>query len=278
MFTSTPSDESTQGDSFMSEPDVLKTILGDKVKIELDTLSNYLIATLENHVSHSKKEPDLMWMIHEMDSFFHQEVFDHEYDANAATMLLATNSYMMLSNAVLQALSGHRVAVLPVARIALESACYAYLTSSSEKMSELWFNRDKSKTAKDNCRKAFTIGATVAKLKRISPDMSDYLKKLYELSIEYSAHPNIKAISHHLRDGGLVDDKCRVFSHTGVYGENSNQVNGALLFCVDVGQAIAFLLCASSKEHPIINERIHYFQNWMDEKNNLIDKISAEFY
>ncbi|VGE81321.1 Uncharacterised protein [Klebsiella pneumoniae] len=93
MFTSTPSDESTQGDSFMSEPDVLKTILGDKVKIELDTLSNYLIATLENHVSHSKKEPDLMWMIHEMDSFFHQEVFDHEYDANAATMLLATNSY-----------------------------------------------------------------------------------------------------------------------------------------------------------------------------------------
>ncbi|MDK6955167.1 hypothetical protein QP384_31365 [Klebsiella pneumoniae] len=70
MFTSTPSDESTQGDSFMSEPDVLKTILGDKVKIELDTLSNYLIATLENHVSHSKKEPDLMWMIHEMDSFF----------------------------------------------------------------------------------------------------------------------------------------------------------------------------------------------------------------
>lgn len=32
MFTSTPSDESTQGDSFMSEPDVLKTILGDKVK------------------------------------------------------------------------------------------------------------------------------------------------------------------------------------------------------------------------------------------------------
>ncbi|ENG8422862.1 hypothetical protein ABVJ62_005510, partial [Klebsiella pneumoniae] len=113
---------------------------------------------------------------------------------------------------------------------------------------------------------------------RISPDMSDYLKKLYELSIEYGAHPNIKAISHHLRDGGLVDDKCRVFSHTGVYGENSNQVNGALLFCVDVGQAIAFLLCASSKEHPIINERIHYFQNWMDEKNNLIDKISAEFY
>lgn len=246
------------------------------MKIELDTISNYLNATLENHVYHAKNEPDLMWMIHEMDSFFHQEVFAHEYDANAATMLLAMNSYIMLSNAVFQALSGHQVAVLPVARTALESACYAYLTSSDNKMSELWFNRDKSKTAKDNCRKAFTIGATVAKLKCISPDMSDYLKKLYELSIEYGAHPNIKAISHHLHDGGLVDDKFRVFLHTGVYGENSYQVNGTLLFCVDVGQAIAFLLCASAKDHPIINERMDYFQNWMDGKSQIIDKISAK--
>ncbi|WP_042860422.1 hypothetical protein [Dickeya sp. NCPPB 3274] len=246
------------------------------MKIEIDTLSNYLEATLENLVHHAKEEPDLMGMIHEMDRIFHQEIFAHEYDANAATMLLAMNSYMMLSNAVFQALSGHQVAVLPVARAALESACYAYLISSDNKMGEIWFNRDKSKTATDNCRKAFTIGATVAKLKHISPDMSDYLKKLYDLSIEYGAHPNIKAISHHLHNRGLVDDKFHSFSHIGVYGENSYQVNGALLLCVDVGQAIAFLLCASAKDHPFINERKEVFHNWMDEKNQIIDGISAE--
>lgn len=246
------------------------------MKIEIDTLLNYLKATLENHVHHAKEEPDLMWMIHEMDRIFHQEIFAHKYDANAATMLLAMNSYMMLSNAVLQALSGHQVAVLPVARAALESACYAYLTSSDNKMSEVWFNRDKSKTATDNCRKAFTIGATVAKLRCISPDMADYLKKTYDLSIEYGAHPNIKAISHHLRDRSVVADKFRAFSHIGVYGENSYQVNGALLLCVDVGQAIAFLLSASAKDHPFINKRKDVFQNWMDEKNQITDEISAE--
>jgi hypothetical protein len=246
------------------------------VKIEIDTLSNYLKATIENHVHHTKEEPNLMGMIHEMDRIFHQEIFAKEYDANAATILLAMNSYMMLSNAVLQALSGHQVAVFPVARAALESACYAYLTSSDKKMSEIWFNRGKSKTATDNCRKAFTIGAVVTKLSFISPDMSDYLKQLYEWSIEYGAHPNIKAISHHLRDSGEVDEKFHAFSHIGVYGENSYQVNSALLICVHVGQAIAFLLSASAKDHPFINERKDVFQNWMDENNQIMDEISAE--
>lgn len=246
--------------------------------IKPDKLSSYLNVTLENHVNHAKKEPDLMWMTHEMDRFFHQEVFIQKYDANAVTIVLATNSYMLLSNAVSQALSGHQVAVLPVARTALESACYAYLTSSDNKMCEIWLNRDKSKTARDNCRKAFTIGATEAKLKHISPDMADYLKKLYELSIEYGAHPNIKAISRHLHLGDSADDNYRHFSHTGVYGENSNPVNGALLLCVDVGQAIAFLLCASATDHPIINERIDYFQKWIDEKNKIVDAIREENY
>lgn len=246
------------------------------MKIEIDTLPNYLKATLENHVYHSKEEPDLMGIVLEMDRIFHQEIFVDEYDANAATMLLAMNSYMMLSNAVHQALSGHFVAVFPVARTALESACYAYLTSSDDKMSEIWFNRDKSKTATDKCRKVFTIRATVDRLKHLSPDMSDYLKNLYDSSIKYGAHPNIKAISPHLHDIRLVDDKFHAFSHIGVYGENSHEVNSALMLCVDVGQAIAFLLCASAKDHPFINEKNEVFQNWIDEKNQISDEISAK--
>ncbi|WHP81813.1 hypothetical protein MQ089_08315 [Edwardsiella anguillarum] len=211
-----------------------------------------------------------------MDRIFHQEIFAYEYNANAATMLLATNSYMMLSNAVLQALSGHYVAVLPVGRAALESACYAYLTSSDKKNSEIWFNRDKSKTATSKCRDAFTIRAVTDKLRDTSPEMSDYLKQLYDSSIEYGAHPNIKAISHHLRDSGMDSDEFRLFSHIGVYGENSHQVNSALMFCIDIGQAIAFLLSVSAKNHPFISERIDVFQRWMDEKNKITDEISTE--
>ncbi|MCJ8601071.1 hypothetical protein MWH03_00555 [Klebsiella pneumoniae] len=246
------------------------------MKIKPDTLSNYLKATLENHTYHARKEPDLMWMIHKMDGIFHDEVFAPDYEVNAATMVLAMNSYMMLSSAVHMALSGHQVAVLPVARNALESACYAFLTSSDEEMSAIWFNRDKSKTAAGKCRRNFTIGATEAKLKHISPDMADYVRSVYEATIEYGAHPNIKAISYHLSHQGEVDDKYHVYTQCGVYGENSYQVNAALLLCVDIGQAIAFLLSASAKDHPFITERLAVFQSWVDEKDRVTDHIEAE--
>lgn len=216
----------------------------------------------------------MMGMINEMDRIFHQEIFAHDYNANAATMFLAMNSYMMLSSAIHQALSGHAVAVFPVARTALESACYAYLTSSDEKMSNIWFSRDKSKTATDNCRKAFTIGATVAKLRNVSPEMADFVKDLYDSSIEYGAHPNIKSVFQHLKDKGLVDDKFHAFTHVGVYGENSHQVNSTLFLCVEVGQAIAFLLSIAAKDHPFLSERLDVFQKWIDEKNRITQEYN----
>lgn len=245
------------------------------MKIKAGTLSEYLTATNENHNHHAKEEPHMMGMINEMDRIFHQEIFAHDYDANAATILLAMNSYMMLSNAVHQALSGHAVAVFSVARTALESACYAYLTSANDKMSSIWFARGKSKTATDSCRKTFTISATVAKLKHVSPEMAEFVKNLYDSSIEYGAHPNIKSVSHHLRDKGLVDDKFRAFTHVGVYGENSHQVNSSLFLCIEVGQAIAFLLSIAAKDHPFINNRLDVFQKWIDDKNRIADEFNS---
>jgi len=243
------------------------------VKINAGKLTEYLNATIENHNNHAQEPPYMMGLVHEMDEIFHKEIFAHDYDANSATMLLAMNSYMMLSNAIHQSLSGHMVAVFPVVRTALESACYAYLTSSDEKMEAIWFNRGKSKTATGRCRDAFTIGAAIAKLKQASPDMADYVKKLYDSTIEYGAHPNIKSISHHLRDKGLINDAFRVFTHVGVYGENSRNVNSALLLCVETGHAIAFLLSLSAKGHPFVNSRLDIFEEWIDKTHKMADEL-----
>jgi len=220
-----------------------------------------------------EEPPFMMDMIYEMDRIFQEEIFTPEYNANTATMLLSMNSYMMLSNAILQALSGHAVAVLPVVRTALESACYALLTSDDEKMSKIWFNRGKSKTATSKCRDAFTIGAAIHKLRQASPEMADYVKSVYDSSIEYGAHPNIKSIAHHLRDKGVIDETYRAFSHVGVYGENSREVNSTLMLCIDVGQAIAFLLSLSAKEHSFVLHRLDVFENWIDQKNEMEKKF-----
>lgn len=242
-------------------------ILDDTVKIKADTLSDYLTATNENHNLHAEKEPHMMAMIHKMDRIFHEEIFEHEYDANAATMLLAMNSYMMLSNSVHQALSGHMVAVFPVARAALESACYAFLTSSDEKMSSIWFDRGKSKTATSRCRDEFSVKKAARKLRAEYPELADYIDALYDSTIEYGAHPNIRSVSQHLKDKGLVDDVFRVFKLAGIYDVNSHEVNTSLLLCLEVGQAIVFLLSMSAKDHPLLKVRHEVFQSWIDEKN-----------
>lgn len=245
------------------------------MKINADTLPNYLRATIDNLNHHIEQPPRVMGMIKEMDRIFQEEIFAHDYETTAMSMLLAINSYMMLSNAVLQALSGHAVAVLPVARTALESACYAYLTSDDDEMCTIWFERGKSNTATDKCRKRFSIKATAAKLEHISPEMAEYIQLLYESTIEYGAHPNKKAIFHHLQDKGMIDDTFRAFSHIGVYGEDSHEVNSTLLLCIDVGQAIAFLLAASAKDHPFLRERVDVYQKWLDDKNSFTDEFNG---
>lgn len=245
------------------------------MKIYADTLSNYLKKTLENHIEHSNSEPPLMCMLHEMDEAFHNEIFAHDYDATASSTLLTMNAYMMFCNAVHQALSGHAVAVFPVARAALESACYAFLCSD-KKLALIWLNRDNSNTTKDKCRKAFTVNATVEKLKHISIDIAAYVMALYDISIKYGAHPNIKAISPHLKRSNPSDDKVYKLQHASLYKANSDYVISSLEFCLDMGIVIIFLLAASAKEHPFLTENIENFHNLITEKNKIIAEINQQ--
>lgn len=247
-----------------------------ELKINIDTLHDYLIATLENAQGHELEQPQLMYLIHQMEKIFHQEIFEHDFDISSTACFLAMNSYMMLMSAVRQALSGHAVSVFPIARVALESASYAYLCANDETIEKVWLNRHRSKGALEKCCKTFTIRKAVAQLKSISPEMAEFVMSNYDASIDFGAHPNRKSVFNHLVDAGQIDDKLHSFELIGVYGKNSWEVNHSLLVCIDVGQAIAFLIAASAKRHPLIYDRLHVFQKWMDEKNKMIEEINGE--
>ena len=77
-------------------------------------------------------------------------------------------------------------------------------------------------------------------------------------------------------DSGPAGEGLHSFELTGVYGGNSWQVNHALLACVEVGQAIAFLMAAAAKNHPLINNRIGVMQSWMDAKKQVLEELSGE--
>jgi hypothetical protein len=217
-----------------------------------------------------------MEMVFRMDKIFHEEVFAHDLDMHPYALLLAMNSYTMLLNAVGQALSGHTVAVFPVVRTALESACYAYLISQDEALGEVWFNRHTSESALQKCRRTFTVKKACDELCFFSPEMAEYVMAHYNAAIDYGAHPNLKSVINHLSDIGEVDSNYHGFEFTGVYGRNSWQVNHALLVCTEVGQAIAFLCAVSATKHPLVNDRLDVFKDWLEDKVRIADELNGE--
>ncbi|WP_421253325.1 hypothetical protein [Aeromonas jandaei] len=246
------------------------------MKINIDTLHNYLIATFENARDHELEQPRLMYLIHQMEKIFQQEVFAHDLDISPTTGFLAMNSYLMLMSTVRQALSGHAASVFPIARVALESASYAYLCACDEAIEKVWLQRHTSRNALAKCRRELSVTKAVGKLKSLSPEMAEFVMSNYEASIDFGAHPNRKSVFNHLIDAGQIDDKYHGFELVGIYGKNSREVNKSLLVCIDVGQAIAFLIAASAKKHPLIYDHLDVFQNWIDEKNKVIEEITGE--
>ncbi|MCI4004459.1 hypothetical protein [Dickeya dianthicola] len=242
------------------------------MKINAGTLLDYLNATFENSSDHAQEHPQLMYMVLQMDLIFQEELFGHEFDVNPIAGFLAMNSYTMLLSAVRQALSGHIVTIFPIVRTALESACYAYLIAHDDKMGKIWLNRHSSESSLQKCRKMFTVKKASNELNSISPEMAEYVVANYEAAIDLGAHPNRKAVFNHLTD----DASLYGFELTGVYGRNSWHVNYALLVCTEVGQAIAFLLAASAKNHPLIHDHLDVFTNWLDEKNRIADELNGE--
>jgi len=246
------------------------------MKANAGTLNDYLQAIHENHADHSETPPQLMGMVNQMDKIFQEEVFAHDLDMHPYALLLAMNSYTMLLNAVGQALSGHTVAVFPVVRTALESACYAFLISQDESLGEVWFNRHTSESAHQKCRRNFTVKKACDELCSSSPEMAEYVMAHYNAAIDYGAHPNLKAVLNHLSDIGEVDSKYHGFELTGVYGRNSWQVNYALLVCTEVGQAIAFLFAMSAVKHPLVNDRLEIFTGWLEDKARIADELNGK--
>jgi len=246
------------------------------LKIRAGSLPDYLTATLKNAQDHSAEPPQLMFMVQQMDQMFQQEIFDQEFEAHPTTALLVVNSHMMLLSAIRQALSGHVVTTYPIARAALESACYAFLISCDETKADIWLNRHVSKSALQRCRDTFTAAKAAKELKGISPEMAEYVMGYYDASIDFGAHPNRKSVVDHLESSGPIAGGLHGFELIGVYGRNSWQVNQALLACVEAGQAIAFLIAASAKNHPLINERVNVLQEWMDAKNRMVEEIKGE--
>jgi hypothetical protein len=246
------------------------------MKFKILPLSSYLKDISENLLDHSKTPPDLMYLIHNMDDFFRNEVFIDGLVMNPISSLLCMNALMQFNASTNQALSGHVVTVFPIVRSALEAACYAFIISQDDKNSAVWYNRNKSEEDLKKCRVLFTVANCVKFLKKIDVELAQFVGDLYTASIDFGAHPNPISVMTHLDTGQHSDDDYLNFSLTGIYGVNSWEVNLALLACLETGHAIAFLTAASCIDHPVLGERSSEFQNLINLKNEMVNKYGGK--
>lgn len=242
------------------------------MQMKAGKLNEYLKDTIENATDHAQSPPELMYLVDQMDQIFHEELFSHQLEVHPFAAMLLLNSYALLAGAVREALSGHVVCTYPIARAALESACYGFLIGSDDDTASIWKDRHKDKTSLRNCRNTFSVSKAVDALRGVSTEMAEYVQAHYDASIDFGAHPNQRSVLIHASYAEGTDS-AEAFDLSVVYGANSWQVNQALLVCVEVGQAIAYLIAATADHHPLLHDRVEVFKDWFKEKDRMAEKL-----
>jgi hypothetical protein len=131
---------------------------------------------------------------------------------------LAIRCHSAFRAAAQLALSGQIPECFMVLRGGLELALYAHHASTSEERAQIWMTRTDSEEAKRRSKQEFTGRAIFPELVSKNPEVGRIASELYERSIEYGAHPNVRGVlttmTHEEREGE------QSFSFTYLTGDN----------------------------------------------------------
>lgn len=134
-------------------------------------------------------------------TFFVRDLFFGESSMRPTAAFLAANAFMLWLASVRVAATGHAVAAYPLFRVALESACYGFITQYDDAKEEIWRNRDDDEEAAKRCRKALTSAVKDAAdiMNQRQPGIGDGVYEGYQHAIDFGAHPNARSIFSHVR-------------------------------------------------------------------------------
>jgi hypothetical protein len=83
-------------------------------------------------------------------------------------------------------------------RASLEAAAYGVYIGSEDSKAALWLSRDDTKPVKNNVRNGFSVGKIKRHLNENHADLGRTFEVLYDTSIAYGAHPNVRAFSSNM--------------------------------------------------------------------------------
>ncbi|CAO3379248.1 hypothetical protein [Azospirillum argentinense] len=183
-------------------------------------------------------EGPLLTTIRRYDEFFRKDLWTHVSVTPEVSSLLQMNAYMGFLAGVRMALSGHSLAVFPLMRVALESACYGLMMARDPALVTIWGARHDSPEHRKVCRNAFTVAKANAYLKGWADDIHQLVADCYEAAIDFGAHPNPIGIMNQVSFDEERSDGNVAVILTGLHGAANGETIRGLVACLDYGLAI----------------------------------------
>jgi hypothetical protein len=95
-------------------------------------------------------------------------------------------------------MGGMTVEGMAVLRLSLEFAGCACLLNEKPALTPVWWDRDVDQKSRKRARKEFTAGAIIRAVKRLDQSLGEIYEMLYDLTIQFGAHPNEKTVTQSL--------------------------------------------------------------------------------
>lgn len=244
-----------------------------------DSFRDYLTACNENQDEILAGDSPYVAMMDSLDAYLRKHITGPEIIPDDLVVhTLRLNARYLLMTGFRIGLTGHAAGVFPTLRTALETACYAFLMSKDEALSDVWMERDLSPDHLKACKKAFKqpIADARDRIDLLHPNqLGSWMYALYLASIDFGAHPNSKTVTLHTK---VTDDETSgmiLFESKALYNINSFEYERSLLACVESSLAVAIVL---SMTHEIATEQMNKEMIELNQfKNDLEEMIHKKF-
>ena len=94
--------------------------------------------------------------------------------------------------------SGQFTEACALFRVCIENALYAFYINRKTELSQVWLDREKGEKEKTCVRNKFRIGKMLKRLEEINPAIGEHVRRYYENTIGFGAHPNIHSVGLNL--------------------------------------------------------------------------------
>lgn len=241
-----------------------------------DPTNNFLQVYLDGTDSVSKdvrkENPATLQLLNECVNKIGEQVINWK-ELGSTAQKLALQSQAIFLAAIRIAISGHPAAIHSSLRTALECASYALLIAQGKPATEtVWENRHKDQETLKKHRKSFgpAVELAAAEVGKHQADLQEYIKALYNVCIDFGAHPNPRGLDPHVKnDRGESESE---YDFVCLY-RWSTQVNIGMLFCVEIGIGLIWLLATATQNSNLLTPPSSYLNNLMDRKCDCADAI-----